>query len=51
MDKQQEAKIILAKKTSSKYKANTVPILNRKPNAANRIENLNTFTLLFKLIN
>ena len=38
MDKQQDPKITRAKKTSSRYKANTVNILNRNPNEAKSIE-------------
>ena len=51
MERQQEANIILAEKTSFKYKAKTVPILNKKPKAANNIENFSTLILLLRLIN
>ena len=36
---QHEAKLNLANKTKSKYKSNTVSILNKKPKAENPITN------------
>ena len=51
MDKQQDPKITLARKTSSKYSANTVSILNKKPNAANNIVHLKRVILPLRFIN
>ena len=51
IDKQHDPKITLAKKTSSKYRANTVNILNKKPNAPNIIDHLSKVILPLKLIN
>ena len=51
IDKQQVPNISLAKKTSSKYKAKTVNMLNKKPNAANIIVHLIIVILLLKFMN
>ena len=51
IDKQHDPKITLAKKTSSKYNANTVNMLNKKPNAANNIVHLKSVILPLKFIN
>ena len=51
IDKQHEPKIIQAKKTSSKYRAKTVNILNKNPNEANIIVHLIIVILLLKFIN
>ena len=49
--RQHETKIILAIKISLKYNPKTVNILNKKPKAANTIENFKRLILLFRLIN
>ena len=51
IDRQHEPKITLAVNTSSRYKAKTVNILNKKPKAANLIVHLKTEIQLLKLIN
>ena len=51
IDKQQEPKITLAIKTSSKYNAKTVNILNKNPKAANKIVHLKRLILELKFKN
>ena len=51
IDRQHDPKITLAKNKVSKYNANTVSILNKKPKAANIIVHLRIDILLLKLIN
>ena len=51
IDRQQDPKIILATNILSKYKANTVSILNKKPKAENIIVSFKTPILSFKFIN
>ena len=51
IDKQQEPNINLAISKLSKYRANTVSILNKKPNAANIMQYFITTILLSKFIN
>ena len=50
MDRQQDAKINLAINKVSKYRAKTVSILNKKPNAANIMQYLITTILLSKFM-
>ena len=51
IDKQQDPKITRAKKTSSRYKANTVNMLKRNPNEAKSIVHLKRVILPLRLMN
>jgi hypothetical protein len=51
IDKQHDPKIILATKSSSKYRAKTVSILKRKPKDAKRIVHLNKVIRPLRFIN
>ena len=51
IDKQQDPKITLAINSSSKYRANTVNMLNKKPKAANNIVHLKIEIRLLKFKN
>ena len=51
IERQQDPNIILATSILSKYRANTVNILNKNPNAENIIVSFKTPILSFRLIN